>query len=126
MKYPLKTRIAAAVRCLRGDMSAVRHALPNRRESETAKFTFADHSWFATISRFPDGRIAELFLDSGKPGALIRAMANDAATAASIALQYGCPPEVLQNSFTRDERLAPASPIGAVFDEVLAEKERAA
>lgn len=123
MKPRLGTRISAALRCLRGDMSGIRHVLPHRRESETRKFLFSDHTWFATVSRFEDGQIAELFVSTAKSGELLRAMANDAATAASIALQYGAPPELLRNAFTRNDRGAPASPICAIFDELIGDHE---
>ena len=47
---------------------AVRHRLPNRRGSETFDFICGDFHYVATVSFFPDGRLAEIFIGNGKPG----------------------------------------------------------
>ncbi len=114
----LSTRIAAAWRCLRGDFRGARQVLPYRRDSETTKFVFDDHAWFATISRLEDGSIAEVFLNTAKAGTSLRAMANDMAIATSLALQHGCPAETLRDAFSRNERGDPLTPIAAILDEV--------
>jgi hypothetical protein len=43
-----------------------RHRLANRRGSETFYFECAGLRYTATISRFPDGRLGEIFIDNGK------------------------------------------------------------
>ena len=119
MQPPIAVRISAAIRCLKGDLSGIRHVLPHRRESETIKFKFDHHGYFATVSRVDDGNIAEIFLSSARTGVLLRNMVNDMAIAASIAIQYGCPAEVLQQSFTRNDHGEPATPIAAAFDHLV-------
>lgn len=93
-----------------------RQLLDPRRENETAKFTFGDHKWFATVGRFSNGDLGEIFLSTAKSGELLRNMANDAAIAASLALQFGCPAETLRDALSRDSRDAPASPLCAALD----------
>lgn len=45
-----------------------RQRLPNRRTSETFAFECKGLPYFATISRFGDGRLGEIFLASHKAG----------------------------------------------------------
>lgn len=46
----------------------MRERLPNRRAAETFGFEHGGRKWTATISRFPDGRVAEIFIDGSKGG----------------------------------------------------------
>ncbi len=66
-----------------------RRWLPNRRHGETFSFEWNGLRYTATISRFEDGRIAELFLSNRKSGSQADASARDAAIILSFALQYG-------------------------------------
>jgi hypothetical protein len=43
-------------------------------------------------------------------------MASDAAIAASLALQYGCPAEVLRGALSRDSDGVASSPLGVALD----------
>lgn len=45
-----------------------------------------------------------------------RVAAPDAAIAASLALQHGCPVEVLRKALSRDARGNPLSPLGVALD----------
>ena len=49
-------------------------------------------------------RIAEVFLQSHKPACQSDANARDSAIAASLALQFGCPLDVLRRALLRDAR----------------------
>jgi hypothetical protein len=49
----------------------------------------------ATVSRFADGRVAEVFLQSSKPGSQSDVNARDPAVVRSIALQHGVPLETI-------------------------------
>src|SRR5262249_11555750 len=93
-----------------------RQRLPNRRASQTFEITVAGLRYTATVSRFADGRIGEIFLQNHKPGSQSDANARDAAVAASLALQFGCPLEVLQRALLRDPRGKPSTPLGAAVD----------
>jgi hypothetical protein len=96
--------------------STSRKRLPNRRESETFGIEANGQRYTATISRFPDGGITEIFLNSVKAGSDSDAAARDSAIVASIALQHGVPLESLRRALLRDARGRPATPLGAAFD----------
>ena len=67
-----------------------RERLPNRRASSIFEFEINGLRYTASISRFADGRIAEIFLQNHKPGSQSDSNARDAAVASSLALQFGC------------------------------------
>jgi hypothetical protein len=54
-----------------GPVTAARERLPNRRASEQIAFTCGGFKFIATISRFFDGRLAEIFLTNAESAALI-------------------------------------------------------
>ena len=102
-----------------------RENLPSRRGSITINFTHAldrggqAFPFRATFSAFDDGRLGELFLNSeGVLGTAIDVAARDAAIAASLALQFGCPIETLRNALTRDGDSDPAGVLGRALDEI--------
>jgi ribonucleoside-diphosphate reductase alpha chain len=99
-----------------------RERLPNRRPSVTFPFEVGGQHYRATISCFADGRVAEIFLANHKSGSQADANCRDAAVAASLALQFGCPLDVLRNALLRDIRGMAATPLGAVLD-LVAEQE---
>lgn len=100
---------------------AGRRVLDNRRESETIEFNHAladglpTFRYRATCSRFPDGTMAEIFLNAVKIGTDLDVNARDAGIAASLALQYGCPIATLQRALLHNENGAPAGPLGAAL-----------
>ena len=75
----------------------MRERLPNRRDAELIAFIHKNRRWTATIARFSDGRIAEVFIDAERVDPLAM-MAQEAAIAASLALQAGCPLKSLQHA----------------------------
>jgi hypothetical protein len=62
-----------------------RERLANRRESESFSFRCNGMPYAATVSRFGDGRLAEIFLTNGKAGSDADAAARDSAVVGSIA-----------------------------------------
>jgi hypothetical protein len=76
-------------------MSA-RERLPNRRRCESFEFEHAGLAFTMTAGFCLDGRVAEIFLSSNKPGSLIEAIARDAAVTVSIALQFGADLETIR------------------------------
>jgi ribonucleoside-diphosphate reductase alpha chain len=70
----------------------------------------------ATVSHYPDGRLGEVFLVNHKAGSSAGIMASDAAIAASLALQFGCPVEVLRKALSRDARGNASGPLGIALD----------
>ena len=98
-----------------------RERLRNRRHSET--FTLGLHGlhYVASFSRFDDGRVAEVFLHH-KPASQSDSHARDSAIAASLALQFGCPLDVLRRALLRDAQGRASTPLGRALD-IIAENE---
>jgi hypothetical protein len=95
-----------------------RERLPNRREAETFEVEAGGLRYRATIGRFEDGRLAEVFLTNHKAGSTAGIMASDSAVLCSIALQYGVPVEVLRRALMRDPHGHAIGPLGVVLDQV--------
>jgi ribonucleoside-diphosphate reductase alpha chain len=94
-----------------------RQRLPQRRAHEVFDFEHGGHRYTAGVGRFEDGSLAEVFLNvPGRVGSSIEAMARDAATLASIALQYGAPPETLRRALTRNADGSAGGPLGVLLD----------
>src|SRR4051812_10700294 len=91
-----------------------RQRLPNDRDSEIFQFERDGIRYRATISRFADGRLAELFLDTPKPNAAIQIHAEDAAVLVSLLLQFGVSPAAIRHSISGPAatalRIAESSP----------------
>jgi len=77
----------------------------------------------ASIGRYSDGRLAEVFISNHKSGCDADAAAKDSAVVASIAFQHGVPLETIQRALLRDARGNPSSPLGAALD-LLAKETR--
>jgi hypothetical protein len=97
---------------------AQRQRLLNRRPSETFVFRWRGMDYTATTGRFPDGRLAEIFLSGGKLNTDSDAVARDGGVVASIALQFGAEVQTLRQALLRDSRGAAASPLGAALDRI--------
>jgi ribonucleoside-diphosphate reductase alpha chain len=94
----------------------IRQRLPNRRASIVFELELHGLRYTASASYFADGRPAEIFLQNHKPGSQSDSNARDSAVAASLALQFGCPLEVLQRAVLRDSQGRPSTPLGAALD----------
>jgi hypothetical protein len=70
----------------------------------------------ATVSRFADGRIGELFVNNHKAGNQADTNARDAAILLSFALQFGADVETIRKALCRDSQGRALGPIGAVLD----------
>jgi hypothetical protein len=87
-----------------------RERLPDRREAELVDFEHAGRRSTATVGRFADGRIAELFLDAAKESPLVE-LAQESAIVASLALQSGCALQTLRHALAGRS----AGPLGAAL-----------
>lgn len=94
----------------------MRQRPPNRRCSEIIDFEYSGNKFSLGLSRFADGRVAEIFISSERPGSPLEAIARDSAVAVSFALQCGADIAALRAALTRDHDGGPASPIGAALD----------
>jgi hypothetical protein len=97
---------------------STRERLPNRRLAESFNFECWGLAYAATIGRFRDGRLAEIFLTNHKNGSHADACARDSAIVCSLALQYGVPLAVITKALLRDEQGRPSTPLGAALDAV--------
>ena len=70
----------------------------------------------ASISRYPDGRIAELFLDNYKAGSAVGTLVRDAAIIFSFAVQHGADPETIRRALCRDSNGRALGPVGQALD----------
>ena len=94
-----------------------RRRLPQRRAHEVLDFEHGGHRYTAGVGRFDDGGLAEIFINvPGHVGSGIETMARDAATVASIALQYGAPAETVRRALTRNTDGSAGGPLGAILD----------
>jgi len=76
-------------------------------------------NYVATIGWFNDGSLSELFLNtSGKAGSEADSNAADGATSISLALQYGCPAEVIRHALKRNADGSATGPLAKALDVV--------
>jgi hypothetical protein len=101
-----------------------RARLPNRRAAETFELEVHGLRYLATVARFADGRLAEVFLQNSKPGSQSDVNARDAAVVTSIALQHGVPLEVIRKALLRDLSGQPSSPLGVALDLVVSHESQ--
>ena len=93
-----------------------RRRLPNRRYSESFPFNCGKLTYTATISRYPNGELAEIFISNMKVGSDSDSSAKDAAVTCSLALQHGVPLETIRRALLRDSRGCESSPLGIALD----------
>jgi hypothetical protein len=93
-----------------------RNRLPNRRASTTFELEVGGLHYVATVSRFADGRPAEIFLSNHKINSGADVNARDAAIVCSIALQYGADVETIRKALCRDGQGRASGPLGSALD----------
>ena len=91
-------------------MTAQREKLPNRRGSAAFCFEHAGARYTATISRFSDGRLAEIFIDHARPNSQLAELANDAAVLVNLLLQHGVTAAKIRHSIS--------GPIATALDKI--------
>ena len=91
---------------------------PSRRAAE--HFTLEVHGlrYTATVGRFADGRVAEIFIQNHKSNSSADTAARDAAIACSFALQYGADLESIRKALCRDSHGRASGPLGAALDKI--------
>jgi len=93
-----------------------RHRLPARRQNETFDLEVGALRYVATVGRFVDGRIAEIFLSNHHADSAADVNARDAAIVCSLALQFGADLETIRLALCRDGRGRASGPLGAALD----------
>jgi hypothetical protein len=79
-----------------------RRRLPDRRDCESFTFTVDGLRFTATVGRFADGTIGELFLNNHKSGNQSDTNARDAAIILSFAIQHGADIDAIRRALCRD------------------------
>jgi hypothetical protein len=97
---------------------SIRRRLPQRRASETFDVEAQGLKFTATVSRFADGSVAEIFMCNCKAGSMAEINAQDAAVICSIALQHGVSLEVIRRALMRDAQGRASGPLGTALDEI--------
>jgi len=100
----------------RGGAMTNRQRLSNRRGSITFDIEALGLTFTVTASRFDNGKLGEVFIQNHKTNSAAGILASDAAIAASLALQFGCPAEVLARALQRDAAGNPTGPLGIAVD----------
>ena len=93
-----------------------RQRLPDRRASITFSFHCNRLAYSATISRYPNGDLAEIFINNSKVGSDSDSAAKDSAVVCSLALQHGVPLATIRKALLRDPRGIASSPLGVALD----------
>ena len=96
-----------------------RRRLPNRRASISFDIEVAGLKYTATVSRYTDGRIGELFLNNHKSNSAADTNARDSAIVFSFAVQHGANPDAIRRALCRDSQGSASGPLGAALDLLL-------
>lgn len=104
---------------LAGAPIPMRRNLPNRRAHWTIEFEHAGIRYAAGVGWFgddPAGGVAEVFFNvPGRAGTTIESHARDEAISASLALQFGCPADLLRKALTRNVDGSPSGALGRLL-----------
>ncbi len=77
-----------------------KHKLPAKRSGITISTKIGKTKVWLRTGEYPNGQLAEIFIDLYKEGTVVKSMMNMFAVSISMALQYGVPLEKLVNKFT--------------------------
>ena len=95
-----------------------RNRLPNRRKSLFFDFEAMAMKFTCSVSRYDDGRLAEIFIDNHKAGSAIGTLVRDSAIILSFALQYGADIEAIRHALCRDSQGRALGPLGVAVDKI--------
>lgn len=92
--------------------------LPARRRCETFALPFGGLAspHVVTLGYYDDGRLGEVFINGGKSGEMVEAIARDGAVMTSLALQHGVTIDTMRHAITRTSGDEPQSIVGAVVE----------
>jgi len=99
-----------------------RERLPNRRAAETFEVEVNGLRYTATVGRFADGRIGELFLANHKSNSQADTNARDSSIALSFAVQHGADPRAICRALCRDSHGRASGPLAAALDIIAGER----
>jgi hypothetical protein len=96
-----------------------RQRVPNRRGHELLTFEHDGVRYTAGVGRFAYGGLAEIFLNTAKRGTALDVNVRDAAVAASLLLQHGCPIDTLRQALTLNGDGSGSGPLARALDLLL-------
>ncbi len=99
--------------------SSRRDLLPARRTSELFEFFHFPVAYTVGISRYPDGRIAEVFVDGEKVDTDTDIAMRDAAIVLSFALQHGATVAAIAPAMTRGSDERPLGTMGLLLERLV-------
>jgi ribonucleoside-diphosphate reductase alpha chain len=91
------------------------------QNAETFELVVGGLRYTATVGRFPDGSVGELFLSNHKSNSAADTNARDAAITFSIAIQHGADSEAIRRALCRDNSGRVSGPLGCALDVLAAE-----
>jgi hypothetical protein len=99
-----------------------RERLPDRRPAVTRDIAVSGLRYRVTSGYYPDGRVAEVFIDGVKVGSAADIAARDSAIAASLAIQFGADPDTIRRALCRDACGRALGPLAAALDVIIQEE----
>jgi hypothetical protein len=93
-----------------------RQRLPNRRSLEITDFKFRGQDYTLAAGYFPDGRLAEVFIDGVKQSTDVADDARDIGVCLSLFCQFGGETEALRSAVNRNLDGSPAGLAGCILD----------
>jgi hypothetical protein len=93
-----------------------RERLPDRRFHSPIDFKVLDIELTAGVGFYPDGRVAELFLDTQLTGSALDTLISEIAIAFSFAVQHGASTEAVRHALPRDGQGQAIGPLGTILD----------
>jgi hypothetical protein len=96
-----------------------RERLPQRRASLTLNLEHAGLYYTITLSRFPDGRPGEIFVQNHKLSSAADIAARDSGILLSLLFQFGCPVETIAHAITRNSDGSASGVVGAILDKIM-------
>ncbi|MBB4042050.1 hypothetical protein GGR34_003735 [Microvirga flocculans] len=97
---------------------STRERLPNRRPSESFDFEHGGIIYRAEYSRYPDGRVAEIFVNGEKVDSATDIAMRDCAIILSFALQHGATIDQILPALTRGHDERPLGPMGKLLEQI--------
>jgi hypothetical protein len=104
-------------------MSA-RRRLENRRSSLSFSFSVGGLRYSATFSRFDNGDLAEVFLNSHRANSAADVSARDAAVLVSLCLQHGVELATIKRALMRNADGTGSGPVACALDIIVGKEPR--
>jgi len=102
----------------------VRRRLADRRPAETFELEVGGQRYTCTVGRYPDGRLAELFIGSPRTNSAADIAARDAAILVSLLFQHNCAAATIAHAMSRNADGTAAGVIGTAVDKIMRQNNK--